>query len=741
MAELKMVTEGELRSNGYEVMSTGISISDDYCPTVDIFMDNWRKSGFLIEGIVGKENNQLFALSEISEKVKLILFDESIVFDGGYGDAAPTDGFYMSASTSLTSFTIEFYYDEYCNNKVDVSWGFNLDGTNDTFTQNGIIYRAIICTGGLPYNDTDSERFLYIKITGEGNGLSETDIFKVKQLNYNDVYPTWDIDYIDFNYNDGPSSTGQFNIFDEANYGWILECPDFMTASPTGGTGESVITYYPKSANDSTTARYGTLYLRSKDGITEYQNCSVVQHAKPISSMIISFNGMNTDPSFGNDTYKYLYVWDNYSILIKLGNDFNPLASQKSVTITKELITKIENSSSSYKNVTTADDWKIICSDVSNAESSDAAGFVIMANYVDVKSVMDTIVNTWKNNNDSVTITVSYSGDISLTPPSWDLTTGSTLGISYNGKNITFTVTDEDSAGYILSASNATSFLYLIDPSSGTKDWGIQTGGTQQWRLDILNNTGSARYGYVYLMDSNDKTILNNVQVQQLAYVDTSMGELYSIRSNGSNNYVVKLMNDISQSQIMNNDITIDIEWAPLKTVLNDTNIIPIFGYSATNETYIYAEYVPDNLNYNYRIHVVSAGLDISGCTFMATNTSSENLVQIKHFLYGSGKNHQVVVAIPNSSGFYTQQQFFATGTTVPTYYSIRAGGVSNYWNKIKMDSYYGRVNITIGSDSTNWVPYTTNGTTVGWVQKTDSGDIESNTFVTASNYSIGKKK
>lgn len=740
MADLKMVTEGELRSAGY----TGNSISDNYCPTVENFMSNWGKDGYQIIGINNHQYNELFALSQISEKVRLILFDEdNTYFMKGYDDANPTEGFFFSASTSLTSFTIELYYDERCQNKIDVTWEISNDNpTNEYFIKNGITYRCLIANGSVPYNDTDENRFLYVKIIGEGSIDSETDVFRVTQYYYNNENPYWEgmeFNNIFFEYNQGTDEI--FSVIDETKKGWKLAYPDFITVSPTGGTGDAEIICSPKSENNTYEQRTGNIYLMSNDGNdTVYQSGYITQYAKPITSMTIYFKGMkdSTDLNFANDGYTYLYVWDNNDILIKLGNDFNPSVSQRSVTITKDLITKIKNSSS-YENVTTADDWKIICTDMDDAVVSDASGFEIMANYVDVKSVMHTIVNAWGNNNESVIIEVSYT-ETSFTLPSWDLTTGATLGLSDTSHTITFTVTDEDEMGYIFSATNATSFLYLIDPNNGPYDWGTQTGGTKQWRLDIKNNTGSYRYGNVYLM-KQDKSIIDSVMVSQNAYVDTSMGELYSIRNNGSNNPIKLRASDVSRTEITSNDITVAVEWAPQTVIGDNSGIYPIFGWSSQSETYIYAEYVPDNLNYNYRIHVISAGVDISGCTFLATNTSSEKLVQITHSILNAGTYHKVVVAYPNSSGYYNEVNDSSNYPVIPSYYSIYVGGIQNYHGEVKGVSYFGRVLLTIGSNKTNWVPYTTNGTTVGWVQKTSSGNIESNTFVTASNYSIGKKK
>ncbi len=413
MADLKMVTEGELLSAGYSARTTNNRISDDYCPTVEFFMTGWFKEGYAIDDINNRDGYELFALSDIRAEAKLMLFENDIVFSQGYENYDTAEGFSVSAATSLTSFSIELFYDANCTNSTNYSWSLMEDLSYITFTQNGITYRAVVFTGNAPYNNTNNERYLYFKITGYGIGISETDVLKVRQLDYNDVYPTWNLLFygINFNYNEGPGSWNQFNVTDEANKGWILVYPDFMTLSPTGGTGDATITYYPKSTNETTTQRQGTLYLKSTDDNVIYENCMVTQDAKPAekTSMTIYFNGMKTDLDYATNEYKYLYIWDNNAILLKLGNDFNPSLSQKYVTITKDLITTLKQSSSSYENVTSEDDWKIVCSNMQNAEAVDAAGFETMANFVDVKNVIGAILTAWDNGNESVTITVSYT--------------------------------------------------------------------------------------------------------------------------------------------------------------------------------------------------------------------------------------------------------------------------------------------------------------------------------------------
>lgn len=482
-----------------------------------------EKDGYVIKDVNGREDDELFALSDISAEAKLMLFENDIVFNQGYENDDMPEGFYVSAATSLTSFSIEMFYDANCTNSTNYSWSLTEDISYPTFTQNGITYRAVLFNGNAPYNNTNNERYLYFKITGHGNGISETDVFKVRQLDYNDVDPTWDLLYygINFKYNEGPGSWSQFNVTDEANKGWILEYPDFMTLSPTGGTGDATITYQPKSTNETTTPRQGTLYLKSTDDNRIYKECMVTQDAKPAekTSMTIYFNGMKTDLDYATNEYKYLYIWDNNAVLLKLGNDFNPSLSQKYVTITKDLITTLKQSSSSYENVTSEDDWKIVCSNMQDAEASDGAGFETMANFVDVKNVIGAILTAWDNGNESVTITVSYDEEV-LAYPTWNLTTGSTLGLSSAGTDVNFTVTDNDHYGYSFSANTINPFFTIRDAvNSGTTiEWMTSTGGTSNYILAVRkNSTQYTRYGKLSLVyqDLNGNEIKNDLTIRQ----------------------------------------------------------------------------------------------------------------------------------------------------------------------------------------------------------------------------------
>ena len=620
MADLKMVTVRELTQSGYFPLTD--MIKSDYCPTASDFKNNWKKDGYVIKDVNGREDNELFALSDISAEAKLMLFENDIVFNQGYEDYGTSEGFYVSAATSLTSFSIEMFYDANCTNSTNYSWSFTED-SNPPFTQNGITYRSVLFTGNAPYNNTNNERYLYFKITGYGIGISETDVLKVRQVDYNDVYPTWNLlsDGINFNYNEGPGSRGQFNVTDEANKGWILVYPDFMTLSPTGGTGNATITYYPKSTNETTTQRQGTLYLKSTDDNRSYKECMVTQDAKPAekTSMIIHFNGMKTDLDYATNEYKYLYIWDNNAVLLKLGNDFNPSLSQKYVTITKDLITTLKQSSSSYENVTSEDDWKIVCSNMQNAEASDAAGFKTMANFVDVKNVIGAILTAWDNGNESVTITVSYSEQ-------------------------------------------------------------------------------------------------------------PKMGEVYSIYSNGYHS-PTQLRSYINSNEMTANNITVRVEWAPdLNHKVKDM-LIPIIGMDGPIETRIYTEWISGT---TYRVHLKVRGVDISGTTINAYNLSSSNLCTIVHSITNSGKRHQISIEnAPHNSMPPVSVRSVATS------YEIRAGGVASYTPTKENYSYYGSVKLMVGSNTTQWKTWTTDGTICGWLSTTDT--IEK--LKTASNYTPGPYK
>lgn len=632
MADLKMVTEGELLSAGYSARTTNNRISDDYCPTVEFFMTGWFKEGYAINDINNRNGYELFALSEIVETKET----ENPTWD-------------MPSTISI---------DKY-------GWG---------------------CGAG---------------------------------------------SYV-------------IHITDNDDVGWKVVAPEWMDVIGdcghvyTGGTFISSITGRGNTEMSLITDSYdvektGIIYLKSLDGNETYAQCSVSQEALPSekTSMIIHFNGMKTDLDYATNEYKYLYIWDNNAVLLKLGNDFNPSLSQKYVTITKDLITTLKQSSSSYENVTSEDDWKIVCSNMQNAEVSDAAGFETMANFVDVKNVIGAILTAWDNGNESVTITVSYS-EVVVAYPTWNLTTGSTLGLSSAGTDVNFTVTDNDPYGYSFSADSSGYFFNIYD-NVGTKlDWVTKKRGTNDYTLRVNNNTGPSRSGQVYLVynnqDNTDK-IKNGVLVQQNAYVEPpKMGEVYSIYSNGYHS-PTQLTNDINSTTITANNITVEIEWAPDKNYKETGFLIPIFGYEGSSETRIYAEYISGD---TYRIHLKVRNNDISGATINAANLTSSNLCTIVHKITNNGKTHSI--SINNAYGSTTTTNTVATAAS---YYSIWAGGVKWSSSESKPYSYFGSVKLTVGNIITQWKTWTTDGTICGWLSTTDT--IEK--LKTASNYTPGPYK
>lgn len=633
MADLKMVTEGELLSAGYSARTTNNRISDDYCPTVEFFMTGWFKEGYAIDDINNRDGYELFALSEIVETKEA----ENPTWD-------------MPSTISIGKY----------------GWG-----------------------------------------CGAGSYL--------------------------------------INITDNDDVGWKVVAPEWMDVSGdcshvyTGGTFISSITGRGNTEMTLTTDSYdvektGIIYLKSLDGNKTYAQCLVSQEALPSekTSMTIYFNGMKTDLDYATNEYKYLYIWDNNAILLKLGNDFNPSLSQKYVTITKDLITTLKQSSSSYENVTSEDNWKIVCSNMQNAEAVDSAGFETMANFVDVKNVIGAILTAWDNGNERVTITVSYSEEVVVAYPTWNLTTGSTLGLSSAGTDVNFTVTDNDQYRYSFSADSSGYFFNIYD-NVGTKlDWVTQKGGTNDYTLRVNNNTGPSRSGHVYLVynnqDNTDK-IKNGVLVQQNAYVEQpKRGEVYSIYSNGYHS-PTQLTNDINSTTITANNITVEIEWAPDKNYKKTGFLIPIFGYEGRSETRIYAEYISGD---TYRIHLKVRDVDISGATINASNLSSSNLCTIVHSITNSGKTHSI--SINNAYGSTTTTNTVATAAS---FYSIWAGGVKWYSSESKPYSYFGSVKLTVGSNTTQWNTWTSNGTICGWISTTDI----TQELKTASNYTPGPYK
>lgn len=633
MADLKMVTEGELLSAGYSARTTNNRISDDYCPTVEFFMTGWFKEGYAIDDINNRDGYELFALSEIVETKEA----ENPTWD-------------MPSTISIGKY----------------GWG-----------------------------------------CGAGSYL--------------------------------------INITDNDDVGWKVVAPEWMDVSGdcshvyTGGTFISSITGRGNTEMTLTTDSYdvektGIIYLKSLDGNKTYAQCSVSQDAKPAekTSMTIYFNGMKTDLDYATNEYKYLYIWDNDAILLKLGNDFNPSLSQKYVTITKDLITTLKQSSSSYENVTSEDDWKIVCSNMQNAEASDAAGFETMANFVDVKNVIGAILTAWDNGNESVTITVSYREEVVVAYPTWNLTTDSTLGLSSAGTDVNFTVTDNDQYGYSFSADSSGYFFNIYD-NVGTKlDWVTQKRGTNDYTLRVNNNTGPSRSGQVYLVYNNqDKTdkIKNGVLVQQNAYVEPpKMGEVYSIYSNGHHS-PTQLRSWINSNEMTANNITVRVEWAPDLNHKVKNMLIPIIGMDGHIETRIYTEWISGT---TYRVHLKVRDVDISGATINASNLSSSNLCTIVHSITNSGKTHQISIENAPHNNMPP-----VSVRSVATSYEIRAGGVASYTPAEENYSYYGSVKLTVGSNTTQWKTWTSNGTICGWLSTTDT--IEK--LKTASNYTPGPYK
>lgn len=561
--------------------------------------------------------------------------------------------------------------------------------------------------------------------------------------------PTWDmpstISIDKYGWGCGAGSY-LINITDNDDVGWKVVAPEWMDVSGdcghvyTGGTFISSITGRGNTEMTLTTDSYdvektGIIYLKSLDGNETYAQCSVSQEALPSekTSMTIYFNGMKTDLDYATNEYKYLYIWDNNAILLKLGNDFNPSLSQKYVTITKDLITTLKQSSSSYENVTSKDNWKIVCSNMQNAEAVDSAGFETMANFVDVKNVIGAILTAWDNGNESVTITVSYAEEVVVAYPTWNLTTGSTLGLSSAVTDVNFTVTDNDKYGYSFSADSSGYFFNIYD-NVGTKlDWVTQKAGTNNYTLRVNNNnTSSSRSGHVYLVynnqDNTDK-IKNGVLVQQNAYVEPpKMGEVYSIYSNGYHS-PTQLRSYINSNEMTANNITVRVEWAPdLNHKVKDM-LIPIIGMDGSIETRIYTEWISGT---TYRVHLKVRDVDISGTTINAYNLSSSNLCTIVHSITNSGKRHQISIEnAPHNSMPPVSVRSVATS------YEIRAGGVDSYTPTEENYSYYGSVKLMVGSNTTQWKTWTSNGTICGWLSTTDT--IEK--LKTASNYTPGPYK
>lgn len=555
--------------------------------------------------------------------------------------------------------------------------------------------------------------------------------------------PTWDmpstISIDKYGWGCGAGSY-LINITDNDDVGWKVVAPEWMDVSGdcghvyTGGTFISSITGRGNTEVALSTDLYdvektGIIYLKSLDGNKTYAQCSVSQEALPSekTSMKIYFNGMRDLGSLTFDG-KYLYIANlSQDIVFLLGDDFVPTASTKSVTISKDLITIIKTTDYETLDNFGGEGWFICaCNEKYVAGTSLDKQGRIMANELNGFNVLKTILTAWDNGNESVTITVSYDEEV-LAYPTWNLTTGSTLGLSSAGTDVNFTVTDNDHYGYSFSADSSEYFFDIYDKGGTKLDWTTETGGTNDYTLRVNNNTGSSRSGHVYLVynnqDNTDK-IKNGVLVQQNAYV----GEVYSIYSNGYHS-PTKLTDDINSTAITANNITVEIEWAPDKNYKETGFLIPIFGYERYSETRIYAEYISGD---TYRIHLKVRDNDISGATINAAKLTSSNLCTIVHKITNNGKTHSI--SINNAYGSTTTTNKVATAAS---FYSIWAGGVRNYSPESNPYSYFGSVKLTVGNIITQWKTWTTNGTICGWIKTMDT----TQELKTASNYTPGPYK
>lgn len=630
MADLKMVTEGELLSAGYSARTTNNRISDDYCPTVEFFMTGWCKEGYLINDINNRDGYELFALSEIVETKEA----ENPTWD-------------MPSTISI---------DKY-------GWGCGADS-------------------------------YFINITDNDN------------VGWKVVVPEW------------------MDVSGDCGHNYINGT--FITSITGRGNTEMTL-----STDSYDVEKTGIIYLKSLDGNETYAQCSVSQEALPSekTSMIIHFNGMRDLGSLTFDG-KYLYIANlSQEIVFLLGDDFVPTASTKSVTISKDLITIIKTTDYETPDENGGERWFICaCNEKYVAGTSLDKQGTIMANELNGFNVLKTILTAWDNGNESVTITVSWV----VAYPTWNLTTGSTLGLSSAGTDVNFTVTDDGHYGYSFSADSSGYFFDIYD-NVGTKlDWATKKGDTNDYTLRVNNNTGSSRLGHVYLVynnqDNTDK-IKNEVAVQQNAYVEPpKKGEVYSIYSNGYHS-PTQLTDDIRSTAITANNITVEIEWAPDKNYKETGFLIPIFGYEGSSETRIYAEYISGD---TYRIHLKVRDNDISGATINAAKLTSSNLCTIVHKITNNGKTHSI--SINNAYGSTTTTNTVATAAS---FYSIWAGGVRIYSPESNPYSYFGSVKLTVGNIITQWKTWTTDGTICGWISTTDT----TQELKTASNYTPGPYK
>lgn len=91
-------------------------------------------------------------------------------------------------------------------------------------------------------------------------------------------------------------------------------------------------------------------------------------------------------------------------------------------------------------------------------------------------------------------------------------------------------------------------------------------------------------------------------------------------------------------------------------------------------------------------------------------------------------------ISINNAYGSTTTTNTVATAAS---FYSIWAGGVRFSSPKSKPYSYFGSVKLTVGSNTTLWKTWTSNGTICGWISTTDI----TQELKTASNYTPGPYK
>ena len=91
-------------------------------------------------------------------------------------------------------------------------------------------------------------------------------------------------------------------------------------------------------------------------------------------------------------------------------------------------------------------------------------------------------------------------------------------------------------------------------------------------------------------------------------------------------------------------------------------------------------------------------------------------------------------ISINNAYGSTTTTNTVATAAS---FYSIWAGGVK--WSSLESNpySYFGSVKLTVGSNTTQWKTWTSNGTICGWLSTTDTKKKKK----TASNYTPGPYK